>query len=65
MPPERSRYVNPDLERLQAYPFERLAALKCPRSVDFQAELPRHENGKLYKRQLRDRYWAGRAGRLV
>jgi len=34
-----------------------LAAYKCPRSVDFEAELPRQENGKLYKRTLRDRYW--------
>ena len=32
-------------------------ALKCPRSIDFEAELPRHPTGKLYKRLLRDRYW--------
>jgi long-chain acyl-CoA synthetase len=31
--------------------------VKCPRSVDFVAELPRQENGKLYKRKLRDTYW--------
>jgi acyl-coenzyme A synthetase/AMP-(fatty) acid ligase len=37
----------------------RLAHYKCPRSVDFAAELPRHENGKLYKRLLRDAYRAG------
>jgi long-chain acyl-CoA synthetase len=35
----------------------RLSAVKCPRSVDFVAELPRQENGKLYKRKLRDAYW--------
>ncbi len=29
-----------------------LADVKCPRSVDFRAELPRHPTGKLYKRQL-------------
>lgn len=29
----------------------------APRSIDFEAELPRHETGKLYKRLLRDRYW--------
>ena len=40
----------------------RLAHYKCPRSVDFTAALPRHENGKLYKRLLRDAYRAnGRA----
>lgn len=34
-----------------------LSPVKCPRSVDFVAELPRQENGKLYKRKLRDAYW--------
>jgi long-chain acyl-CoA synthetase len=28
-----------------------------PRSIDFEAELPRLPTGKLYKRILRDRYW--------
>jgi long-chain acyl-CoA synthetase len=37
---------------------ERLAAYKCPRTVDFRADLPRTEAGKLYKRQIRDEYWA-------
>jgi acyl-coenzyme A synthetase/AMP-(fatty) acid ligase len=36
---------------------ERLATYKCPRSVDFEADLPRHTTGKLYKRVLRDKYW--------
>jgi long-chain acyl-CoA synthetase len=36
---------------------ERLAHYKCPRSIDFAAQLPRQENGKLLKRQLRDAYW--------
>ncbi len=44
---------------------ERLAHYKCPRSVEFEAELPRHANGKLYKRVLRDRYWTGRESNLV
>ncbi len=33
-----------------------LAGFKCPRSIDFDAELPREPNGKLMKRVLRDRY---------
>ena len=37
---------------------ERLAHYKCPKAVDFRDELPREENGKLYKRVLRDAYWA-------
>ncbi|GAC1530175.1 MAG: acyl-CoA synthetase [Acidimicrobiales bacterium] len=36
----------------------RLARFKCPRSVDFVDTLPRQDNGKIYKRLLRDRYRA-------
>ncbi|MCW1384812.1 acyl-CoA synthetase [Novosphingobium sp. KCTC 2891] len=36
---------------------ERLSSIKCPRSVDFDLALPREENGKLYKRIIRERYW--------
>lgn len=46
-------------EELIAFCRANLAHLKCPRSVDFEAELPRHPTGKLYKRLLRDRYWEG------
>jgi long-chain acyl-CoA synthetase len=35
---------------------DRLAHFKCPRSVEFVAELPRHDNGKLYRRKLREMY---------
>ena len=34
-----------------------LSPIKCPRSIDFEAELPRTPTGKLMKRLLRDRYW--------
>jgi long-chain acyl-CoA synthetase len=34
----------------------KLSGFKCPRSVDFVDELPRQDNGKIYKRLLRDRY---------
>jgi acyl-coenzyme A synthetase/AMP-(fatty) acid ligase len=33
-----------------------LARFKCPRQIDFIDVLPRQDNGKIYKRQLRDRY---------
>jgi acyl-CoA synthetase (AMP-forming)/AMP-acid ligase II len=36
----------------------RLARFKCPRRVEFVEELPRHDNGKIYKRLLRDSYRA-------
>ncbi|MGE0668889.1 MAG: acyl-CoA synthetase [Sphingomonadales bacterium] len=58
--------AGPALEaELIAFARERLAHLKCPRSVDFEQELPRHPTGKLYKRLLRDRYWGNRESRIV
>ena len=47
-----------------AFAAERLAKFKLPKSVDYAAELPRDPNGKLYKRKLRDPYWAGRAAAI-
>jgi long-chain acyl-CoA synthetase len=38
------------------YCRQHLAHYKCPRSVDFVDELPRHDNGKLYKHKLREMY---------
>jgi long-chain acyl-CoA synthetase len=45
------------------YCRSQLADVKCPRTIDFRPELPRHPTGKLYKRLLKDEYWkaAGRA----
>ncbi len=48
-------------QQLLEFCREHIAHYKCPRSVDFAAELPRLPTGKLYKRLLRDRYW-GKAG---
>ena len=52
-------------DELIAYCRERLSPIKCPRSVDFEPELPRHPTGKLYKRLIRDRYWGKRESRIV
>jgi len=58
--------VGPELARkLMAYCAENLARIKTPRSIDFREDLPRHPTGKLYKRLLRDEYWAGRDSKLV
>ncbi len=58
--------AGPELEReLIAYCQAQLAKYKCPRSVDFDAELPRHPTGKLYKRLLKDRYWQGHTTRIM
>ena len=43
---------------------QRLAGYKRPKTVDFVSELPRSTDGKLLKRQVRDRYWAG-SGRTI
>ena len=52
-----------DAAALRDYCRTHLADVKCPRSIDFRPELPRHPTGKLYKRHLKDEYWeaAGRA----
>ncbi|MBA3302398.1 MAG: hypothetical protein H0U26_00835, partial [Acidimicrobiia bacterium] len=50
---------------LLAFAKEHLAGFKVPRSIDFQAELPRHPTGKLYKRLLRDRYWEGHETKIA
>ncbi len=47
-------------DALIAHCRSHLAGYKAPRSIDFEAEMPRHETGKLYKRLLRDRYWSER-----
>jgi len=47
-------------EDLLAFLAGRVAKFKLPRTIDYVAELPRDPNGKLYKRRLRDPYWAGR-----
>jgi long-chain acyl-CoA synthetase len=45
---------------LLAFLGGRIAKFKLPRTIDYVAQLPRDPNGKLYKRRLRDPYWAGR-----
>jgi long-chain acyl-CoA synthetase len=63
------QFADPDAtvpeDELLAWCRERLAAYKCPRSVDVVTNMPRDPNGKLFKRLLRDPYWEGRASRIV
>jgi len=42
---------------IMIYAEERLSKIKTPKQIDFRADLPRHPNGKLYKRLLKDEYW--------
>ena len=56
---------SPELEaEILAFGREQLAGYKVPRSIDFEPELPRHPTGKLFVRQLRERYWADRGRRI-
>ena len=43
-------------KELIAYSREQLAHFKCPKTIDFIDELPRHETGKLYRRLVRETY---------
>lgn len=52
-------------ELLMAFCRDNLSNQKCPRSIDFDPELPRLPTGKLYKRVLKDRYWAEHKNRIV
>jgi acyl-CoA synthetase (AMP-forming)/AMP-acid ligase II len=62
---EAGREPSPELEaEILAFARERLARFKVPRSIDFEAQLPRHPTGKLYTRLLRDRYWRGRDAKI-
>jgi long-chain acyl-CoA synthetase len=59
--PADGRQSGPELTaELLAFLDGRIARFKLPRTIDYVAELPRDPNGKLYKRRLRDPYWAGR-----
>src|SRR5690348_14910412 len=52
-------------QELIAFCGQSLSRQKVPRSIDFEAELPRLPTGKLYKRLLRDRYWGNKTSRIV
>jgi long-chain acyl-CoA synthetase len=49
---------------LMAYARQHLSHVKSPRVINFMAELPRHATGKLYKRLIRDAYWAKEGARI-
>ena len=54
-----------DAEALLACCRERLAAFKCPKTIDVVAELPRNPTGKILKKELRRPYWEGRERQVV
>jgi acyl-CoA synthetase (AMP-forming)/AMP-acid ligase II len=42
-----------------------LADFKKPRSVEFVSELPKNSNGKLSRKEVKERYWNGQARRVA
>jgi len=60
--PKHMADATPELAiELMDYCRSKLSHIKCPRSLDFREELPRHPTGKLYKRLLKDEYWQQKA----
>ena len=58
--------AGPDVEaEILEFAKAHLSTIKCPRKVDFEVQLPRHDNGKLYKRLIKDRYWGRHDTRIV
>jgi long-chain acyl-CoA synthetase len=50
---------------ISAFARANLSHVKAPRRIDFMRELPRHATGKLYKRLIRDAYWAETKAKTV
>ena len=64
--PTEGATAGPALEaELLEFCRDRLPKFKTPRSIDFLDDFPRDPSGKLYKRRLRDPYWAGHSSQLV
>jgi long-chain acyl-CoA synthetase len=53
-----------DVSEIRAKLRISLADYKVPRHIEIQAQLPREDSGKIFKRRLRDPYWE-RAGRRI
>jgi long-chain acyl-CoA synthetase len=51
-------------DAVRAFVGQHLAGYKVPKVVVFEEELPREDSGKIFKRRLRDPYWAGHDRRI-
>ena len=56
--------VTLDLASIRSQLKVSLADYKVPKHIEIQANLPREDSGKIFKRRLRDPYWE-RAGRRI
>ncbi len=53
-----------DADELIAHCKAAIGSVKAPKSIDVVDEIPRSAVGKVLKRKLRDKYWAGQARRV-
>lgn len=54
----------PPVAEVRAYLVRHLAGYKVPKRIELRSDLPREDSGKIFKRRLRDPYWAN-AGRAI
>ena len=54
-----------DTQEVVAWCRERIAAFKCPKTIDVVSALPRNPTGKILKKDLRKPYWEGRERQVV
>lgn len=53
--------ATPGEEEIREHCRQFIAGYKCPKSLEFRAQLPLSSAGKVLKREIRAPYWAGRA----
>ncbi len=51
-------------EEMIAFCKEHLAGFKAPKSVDFVNTLPKNPAGKILRKEIREKYWEGKARRV-
>jgi long-chain acyl-CoA synthetase len=54
----------PDEAEIRAQLRGKVASYKVPKRIVFMEALPREDSGKIFKRRLREPYWAGRERRI-
>jgi long-chain acyl-CoA synthetase len=60
--------LKPDMQATEKEIIDHCATLlskfKLPRTVEFVSELPKTGTGKILKRELREKYWAGHVKKI-
>jgi long-chain acyl-CoA synthetase len=51
-------------DAVRSWLHARIAGYKVPKVVSVHEQLPREDTGKIFKRKLREPYWAGRSRRV-